>query len=155
MKYYDGGVPIVNVRLVNEGRIGGEEKVVMPMQAVKLIGHEISDLARKAVYVINLDIRGRVLSIHLAGLGMTTGTYISGKEIFLPALLANAASIIIVHNHPGQDPTPSQTDKELTLMMSDIGEMLGIRVDDHIIISGGDSDNYYSFTNERLLKKEI
>ena len=86
---------------------------------------------------------------------MTTGTYISGKEIFLPALLANAASIIIVHNHPGQDPTPSQTDKEFTLMMSDIGEMLGIRVDDHIIISGGDSDNYYSFINERLLKKEI
>ena len=40
-------------------------------------------------------------------------------------------------------------------MMSDIGEMLGIRVDDHIIISGGDSDNYYSFTNERLQKKEI
>jgi len=86
---------------------------------------------------------------------MTTGTYISGKEIFLPALLVNAASIIIVHNHPGQDPTPSQTDKEFTLMMSDIGEMLGIRVDDHIIISGCDSDNYYSFTNERLLKKEI
>ena len=49
---------------------------------------------------------------------MTTGTYISGKEIFLPALLVNAASIIIVHNHPGQDPTPSQTDKEFTLMMS-------------------------------------
>ena len=69
--------------------------------------------------------------------------------------VANAASIIIVHNHPGQDPTPSQTDKEFTLMMSNIGEMLGIRVDDYIIISGGDSDNYYSFTNERLLKKEI
>ena len=79
----------------------------MPMQVVKLIGREISDLAREAVYVINLDIRGRVLSIHLAGLSMTTGTYISGKEIFLPALLANAASIITVHNHPGQDPTPS------------------------------------------------
>lgn len=154
MKYYDGGIPIVNVRLVNEGRIGGEENVVMPMHAVKLIGREISDLAREAVYVINMDIRGHVLSIHLAGLGMTTGTYITGKEVFQAALLANAASIIIVHNHPGQESTPSQTDIEFTMMMTEIGEMLGIIVDDHIIISGGKPDDYFSFAKEELLKRE-
>lgn len=69
------------------------------------------------------------------------------RETFKSALLFSAAAIILLHNHPTLDPTPSREDLEITRRLKDAGELLGIEVLDHIIIG----DTYFSFTGNGLL----
>lgn len=145
MKISNMGVPVVNIKLVNGGRIGGSEIVTEPRDVIKVLAMELADQVREIVYVMNLDAGGHVLSVYQAGLGTTNYALVTGKEIFQAALLSNAASIIIIHNHPGQNPLPSRADILLTEAMRSLGMHLGIEVIDHIIVAGGDAENLVSF----------
>jgi len=151
MEIKDIGIPVVNVKLVNGGRIGGSEVVEEPSDAVMLIANELVDQAREVMYVININARGRVLSAHQAGLGTTNYATVTGKDIFQAALLSNASSIILIHNHPGQDPMPSEADYYMTKVVSELGQHLGITVEDHIIVAGGNAENIMSFRDNHLL----
>ena len=71
------------------------------------------------------------------------------REVFKRAILQNANSIILMHNHPSGDPTPSKEDIDMTDRLIEAGELLGIRVLDHIVI--GDENNYISLKQENLL----
>lgn len=139
------GVPVINIRLIDGGRIGGSEIVRDPQDAIKVIALELADQVRELVYVMNLDSGGHVLAVYQAGLGTTNYAVVTGKEIFQSAILSNASSIIIIHNHPGQDPTPSRADIMLTSIMRNLGLHLGIDIADHIIVAGGNPDNIVSF----------
>lgn len=147
------GVPVINIKVVNGGRIGGNEIVSNPHEAVNVVANELVDYVREVVYVMNIDAKGHVLSIYQAGLGTTDHAMVTGKDIFQAAILSNASSIILIHNHPGQDPTPSQADILLTLSMKNIGMLLGIDLADHIIVAGGNSENIFSFRENNLFKR--
>jgi len=69
------------------------------------------------------------------------------KIVFRAALLLGAASIIVCHNHPGGDPTPSWQDKKTTLGLNAAGDMIGIKVQDHIVLGNG---RYWSFVERRV-----
>lgn len=102
----------------------------------------------ECVILVSVDARSRLLGDSLMSDGSATMSLISPREIFLEALRRQAVSIILVHNHPSGDPSPSKADVELTGQLAGVGQMLGIPLLDHIII--GDN-KYMSFREEKFI----
>ena len=91
-------------------------------------------LDREDMYCIALDTKGNVIGINLLGIGSLDGILISVPSIFRFAILSNAHSVVLVHNHPSGDTSPSAHDIETTMKVQKTGELLGIPLLDHIII---------------------
>ena len=91
-----------------------------------------------------LDGKHRVTGLNTVSIGCLQGTPVHPREVFKPAILANAAAIIVLHNHPSGDPTPSREDREITDRLRSCGEMLGVPLLDHIVMG---ADGYYSFAD--------
>lgn len=89
----------------------------------------------------NLDSQGRPISYHVAGVGGTNSVRFPIPNVFKTAIIQNAVSIVLCHNHPGGRLTPSKEDLDATKECVHVGELLGIRLLDHFIIS---PDDYYS-----------
>lgn len=102
----------------------------------------------ESVILVSVDARSRLLGDCVMSSGSATMSLISPREIFLEALRQQAVSIILVHNHPSGDPSPSRADVELTGQLVGMGQMLGIPLLDHIII--GDNE-YMSFREKGLI----
>lgn len=111
------------------------------MNYLTRIGH--ADRDREAFVVLLLDVKHRVIAKEVVSIGILDGALIHPREVFKAAIVANAAAIIIAHNHPSGDCTPSGQDHEATRRLRDAGKLLGIPVVDHVIVGpGGDR---YSF----------
>jgi len=102
-----------------------------------LLGHEMGHLDREQIRVVTLDIRNGVIGIEIVAIGTLNSCMGHPREIFKNAIVKSAASIIIVHNHPSGDATPSPEDLSLTKRLIEVGKFLGIEVLDHVVI--GDS----------------
>ncbi len=98
--------------------------------------------------VLLLNRANKVLGVVELSSGGVTGTVADPKLIFVAALKANACSIIISHNHPSGNLKPSQQDEQLTQKIKQAGQLLDIKLIDHIIVS---SEGYYSFADEGLI----
>lgn len=90
---------------------------------------------REHFYSFHLDVRHRVIGRELISLGTVCGVEVHPREVFRRALLANAVAVIFVHNHPSGDPAPSRQDLELTTRLRQVGELLGVKVLDHVVVS--------------------
>ncbi len=100
--------------------------------------------------VLFFDIRHRLTGHYIAHVGDRQRVIIEAYSIFVPALLANAHSVIVWHNHPSGDPAPSQDDIQATRRLTACGEFLGIQLVDHLVL--GDPPKYYSIrTKERCV----
>lgn len=86
---------------------------------------------------IHLDSKNRILCIDHISSGSLNASIVHPREVFKGVLLSSAAAVILMHNHPSGDPTPSREDLELTGRLKEAGELLGTRVLDHIIIGNG------------------
>lgn len=102
----------------------------------------------ECVVLASVDAKGRLLGDAVMSNGSATMSLISPREIFMEALKRQAVSIILIHNHPSGDPSPSRVDAELTGQIAAVGQMLGIPLLDHIII--GDNQ-YMSFREKELI----
>lgn len=89
-----------------------------------------------------LSTKHRVIAYHEVSRGTLDSTLVHPREVFKAALLANAAAIVVSHNHPSGDPSPTIDDLEVTTRLVAAGEVLGIAVLDHIVIGDG---RYFSF----------
>ena len=108
-----------------------------------------SDLShREAFYILCLNRANKVIGYALISLGGVSGTVADPKVIFSTALLANASSIILAHNHPSGNTEPSAADQALTKKLIQAGSFLDIQVLDHLIIT---PDTYLSFADENLM----
>ena len=87
--------------------------------------------------VVFLDARNHPIGFHEVSRGTLTESLVHPREVFRAAIAIGAARIAVAHNHPSGDPTPSREDIELTKRLRDAGELLGIKVLDHIIIGDG------------------
>lgn len=96
---------------------------------------------------LHLDGKNRIICIDMVSSGSLNQSIVHPRETFKTALLSSAAAIILMHNHPTGDPTPSPEDIEITKRLKEAGDILGIRILDHIIIGS----TYYSFTERGLL----
>lgn len=105
------------------------------------------DLAQEALLAISLTSKHHVISSDLVALGTLTTLSSGPREVFRTAIMNNASSLILVHNHPSGNPTPSRADKDFTRSMVKAGNVLGIPVLDHIIL-GLDKKDYYSLRDQ-------
>ena len=101
----------------------------------------IAALDREAFYCVHLDVRHTVLSCEEVSRGTLVGSLVHPREVYKAAILANAASIVVAHNHPSGDPTPSAEDYAVTRRLRQAGDVLGIPLLDSLVIGRG---TYYS-----------
>ncbi len=98
------------------------------------------------IVVLVLDARHRVVAQHTAAIGQVDRVQIALADVYRPAIVAGAAAVVLVHNHPSGEPTPSAQDNELTSRCASAGNLLGIPVLDHVVVASG---GYFSYA-ERL-----
>ena len=96
---------------------------------------------------VHLDGKNRLSCVDRVAVGSLNSAIVHPREVFKTALLSSAAALILIHNHPSGDPTPSREDLELTGRLKEAGELLGIKVLDHVIIG----DTYVSLCERGLL----
>lgn len=110
-------------------------------------GERLAALRKEQFHVILLDGKNRPLKDVRVSEGTLTASLVHPREVFVPVIEESAAAIILVHNHPSGDPTPSAEDVAITRRLREVGELMGVRVLDHVIIGDG---RYVSFSDEGL-----
>ncbi|MBK8013525.1 MAG: DNA repair protein RadC [Deltaproteobacteria bacterium] len=105
-----------------------------PEAVLRMLGHELALCPVESFWVVHLDARGRAIGTTCVARGTLTSCLVHPREVFALALRARAASVVVVHNHPSGDPTPSAEDERLTERLTQAGEILGIPVVDHIVV---------------------
>ena len=108
-----------------------------PADAAALVQYEMSALQQEHLRVINLDTRNRVMNVEKLYVGSLNASTVRVGELFRAAVQRTAASIILIHNHPSGDPTPSPEDVALTRSVVAAGKLLDIEVLDHLVIGLG------------------
>ena len=145
-------VDIVRMRsleLVKEGSMFYDKrKINCPSECVDLIRKFMDNADRETFVAIALDTKKQPTAIQTISLGTLNSAPVHPREVFKMAILANADSIIVAHNHPSNNVQPSQADLSMTKRLEECGELIGIQVLDHIIIG---SDKYTSFRDEDLM----
>ncbi len=109
------------------------------------------DLIRetKEVFIaLHLDGKNRIVCFDRVSVGSLNQSIVHPREVFKSAILSSAAALILVHNHPTGDPVPSAEDVAITKRLSEVGELIGIRVLDHVIVGDG---QYSSFVERGIL----
>ncbi len=108
-------------------------------------------LDREKCWVLSLDVKNQVVRFDEVSAGTATGSLFHPRDFLRPAVRCNASSIILVHNHPSGDSTPSKGDVEITLRLRDAAKVLGINLLDHVIVGrrnvGVHKDGYFSFAD--------
>lgn len=120
-------------------RLGGEPRPVIgsPADVFDLLALELARQDREQFVVILLDTRHQVLDVHRVSVGELNRTPVHPREVFKPAIRLSSAAVVLAHNHPSGDPTPSQEDRHLTQRLAEAGRLLGIEVLDHVVIGHG------------------
>lgn len=117
--------------------------------AAKFFRPLFEGIDREQMAVAFLDAKHRVIGVGIVSIGSLTASIVHPREVFKPAIVSNAAAIIICHNHPSGVSEPSPEDVSLTSRLTQAGDILGIRLLDHVIL--GDS-THYSFVDRSGLR---
>ena len=128
-------INIVSLKMVRETSIlYKERKVKSPEDAYNLLKPMMIDADREQFIVVCLDTKNQPTAINVCHVGSLNSSIVHPREVMKAAILSNSASIIVAHNHPSQDPTPSREDVEVTKRLAEAGKVLGIDLLDHLII---------------------
>jgi DNA repair protein RadC len=119
-------------RLANE-RLA-RQKLDSPELVYDLVAAEMRTLHKESLRVILLDTRYRLLQMEEISIGSVNESIAHPRDVFRPAVISSAYAVIVVHNHPSGDPSPSQSDHSLTRRLAEAAELLQIKLLDHIII---------------------
>ena len=141
----------VSVRLVKTREsITSEEPLSSPDAVVKALAKEMSDYDREVIGVINFNAKMQPINVNFVSAGTLNYSVAHPREILKSAILSNASSMMMIHNHPSQDTTPSEEDVMITDRMSQLCGLAGIPLVDHIIV-GGDGKEYFSFAEKKAM----
>ena len=121
--------------------------VKSPHEAAKIFVPLLRSEKKEQFYVMLLNIKNKLLGVERISLGTLNSTLAEPRDIFSLALSKNAAAVILAHNHPSGDPTPSVDDRTTTERMIEAGDVLGIKVLDHIIVG---ATRYYNFKDKAI-----
>ncbi|WP_046176509.1 RadC family protein [Domibacillus indicus] len=128
-------VSIVSLKMVKEQSfLYPERNIKSPEDAYKLMKRFLADADREYFMVVCLDTKNQPTSINVCHVGSLNASIVHPREVLKSAILSNSASIIVGHNHPSNDPTPSTEDIDVTKRLSQAGKIIGIDVLDHIIV---------------------
>lgn len=128
-------VNIVKVKLVREKTLlYKDRKIRSPRCAYELIRDFLGDVDREHFVVLCLDTKNQPTCLQVVHIGSLNASIVHPREVLKPALLSNAASVIVAHNHPSNVSDPSPEDIEVTKRLVQAGEIIGIDVLDHLIV---------------------
>jgi len=134
-------------RLAQESRPAAL-RIREPEDVVRLLGARLRDLSVEEFHLLALDSQSRVLRDVLVTRGLLNSSLVHPREVFRAAIAEAAAGIIVVHNHPSGDPTPSPEDRSVTKQLVEAGRLLDLPLYDHVILAG---DRFLSFATAGLL----
>jgi DNA repair protein RadC len=112
-------------------------KINGPEDVYRLLYPQMREIKKEIFVVICLDTKNQIISKETISMGSLNANVVHPREVFKAALLASAAHIIVAHNHPSGDPTPSREDIDITKMLVETGKIMGIDLLDHVIIGDG------------------
>lgn len=116
---------------------GEADRIRGPADVFRLMGPRLHDLPQEEFHTLLLNTRHRVMRQVLVTRGILDASLIHPREVFRPAVGEGAAALILVHNHPSGDPTPSAEDRAVTRQLVEAGRVLGIPVLDHVVVGRG------------------
>ncbi len=119
-----------------------------PDDVVALVGRKLRKDPREHFLVLLLNARHEVMGVETVSIGSLNASLVHPREVFRPAIINSAASIVLAHSHPSGDPEPSEEDLAITKRLVQCGELLGIAVLDHVIVA---SRGVVSFRSRQLL----
>jgi DNA repair protein RadC len=145
-------VNLIKLQMVKEniGTYDGRKNMNSPEEVYGFF-RDYTDMAEspeEQFYMLALNTKNQVVGVHLVSQGSINSSVVHPREVFKRAMLNNACSIIVAHNHPSGNPMPSQTDIDITRRLKEGGEILGISVLDHLIVGDG---NYISLKEKMLI----
>ena len=146
--FEDYKLPVVRIKMMLDRELYSKEPIDTPEAAVLIMGDLIKDEDRELLCVINLDSRLRALNAAVVSMGTSTYTVAPIVNIFKAGILSNSSGIILMHNHPSGDVTPSIHDDDLTKKIYNLGKLMEIELHDHVIVSTDPSTKkmtYYSY----------
>lgn len=145
-------INVYSLRLVKDSSVAynSEKPIVNPATAAEIVNQvfDMENQPNEVFAILCLNTKKKVAGAHIISQGSLSSSIVHPREVFKAAILNNAASIILAHNHPSGDPEPSREDIETTRRLVEAGEILGIRVLDHIIIG---EQRYLSMREEGLM----
>lgn len=124
-------------RRANQSAPADRRLIRSPSDAADLLLAEMSQLVQEELWVLVLDARSRVITVEKVYRGNVSSSIVRPAEVFREAVRRTAPAILIAHNHPSHDPSPSPNDLDVTRDLIAAGRLLGITLRDHLIIGGG------------------
>lgn len=145
-------VPLVRLHAVKERFVpyGVEGNINTPEKVVKMVSRLLKEADKEIMLAISVDAKNKPVGIEVVAIGSLNVAYVEARDLFKHAILSNASGILLVHNHPSGDVTPSVEDWNLTYRIMQAGALLGIELLDHIII--GDNEEFVSLSQTKEWK---
>jgi DNA repair protein RadC len=110
--------------------------VTSPEAAADVLVPHLAAADRERCVAALLDTKHRLLEVTVVSVGSLDHTFMAPREVYRDALLANASAVVLAHNHPSGDPTPSRDDEQLTRRLARAGELIGVDLLDHLVVGG-------------------
>ncbi|MCX7705262.1 MAG: DNA repair protein RadC [bacterium] len=138
-------------RIENEKRekiLTNRDKITSPEYAWTVLKARLLDYRKEHFFVVSLDVRNRIIAVDKISTGTIEASLVHPREAFETAIKRHAVKIIIAHNHPSEDPEPSEDDISITKRLREAGSIVGIDVIDHIIVC---KSSFFSFREKGLI----
>ena len=143
-------IPRFDIRLVRDGRVATLEPTIIrhPSDTLPILEAELAELAYERFVALALNTKNHLTAVLPVSSGSLNASIVHPRELFQRAILANSAALIVGHNHPSGDPSPSPEDIALTRKLVEAGQLLDIPILDHVILGYG---RYVSFKERGLI----
>ena len=137
----------VRLRLSEAGSIYSSKEITNHVRAAEVMSDVLAQMDREYVCVVNLDVKNRPINFNIVSIGDIDAAIAPLQNIFKSAILSNSTRIMLMHNHPSGDMTPSMEDMSLTKRVYQLGTMMNIPLVDHVIVAGGTRQSYSLMEN--------
>ena len=135
----------VKLRQVRDGRVKFRvDKITRPAEVYDAVRSWYKGLDREALGVLALDSQNQPVAYQIVSIGTATASLVHPREVFQAAIAIGACALIIAHNHPSGDPSPSREDRDVTQRLASAGKLLGIKLLDALVVT----DSGYQSTRE-------
>lgn len=133
-----------------EFKVDGRKTYMNPEAVAEFVysGLKLDRCADEYTYCLCLDSKGHLVGLFEVSHGTVNGTVVSPREVYQKALLLGAVSVIMTHNHPSGDPTPSEADIAVTRKVKEAGKLVDVPLLDHVIVT---RNGYYSMQSEGVI----
>ena len=129
-----------------------EGSVTGPHDAAKLASAILADSDVERVLALHFNVKHRLIGVHVVSVGTLDASLVHPRDVFKAACLSNAASLVIAHNHPSGDPSPSAEDRALSDRLRQAGELIGVTLLDFVIVTDpAEGLRYHSFKEAGVL----